>query len=298
MKTTTEMHTEFTAGAPAVEQRTSAPLPAAGRAPSMMKRPSRAGRLAASVGLGLLGAAGLIAAWGAVSALTPDLPSPVAVLAQLQEMLSHPLYDGGPNDKGIFLQLGISLRKVFAGFGFAALVGIPVGFATGAISPVRRALNPLIQVLRPVSPLAWFPIALVLFKDGVKASMFTIGITALWPMLINTAVGVAGIPRDHRNVARIFKFSKPKYLRHILIPYSMTSVLTGMRLSMGIAWMVIVATEMLSGGGGVGFFVWDSYNNNNLSAVVSAIVLIGLIGFALDMVFSRLAARFDYSEAC
>ncbi|MGH2809693.1 MAG: nitrate ABC transporter permease, partial [Actinomycetota bacterium] len=276
-----------------------APDPIAPAGPPPIRRRSRTVEAALSAGLAILGMAAVIGLWAGVAAVRPDLPAPADAIAQLKTMLASPFHDGGPNDKGIFLQLSLSLGKVFAGFAFAALVGIPLGFAIGGVGSLRKAINPVVQILRPVSPLAWFPIALVLFKDGVKASMFTIAITALWPMLINTAVGAAGIPRDHRNVARIFKFSKRKYLRHVLIPYSMTSVLTGMRLSMGIAWMVIVATEMLSGGGGVGFFVWDSYNNNNLPAVVSAIVLIGLIGFALDLGFSRLASRFDYSkEAC
>ena len=258
--------------------------------------PSRLRTHAGAISLALLGIAGLCAAWYVASLIRADLPSPVDTARELGRLLSSPLHDGGPNDKGLFLQLGSSLGRVFGGFLLAAFVGIPAGFAIGGSRTVWRAVNPLVQVLRPVSPLAWFPIALVLFKDGPRASVFTIAITALWPTLVNTAFGVSSVPHDHRNVARVFRFGRLKYVRHVLVPYSMTAIFTGLRLSMGIAWMVIVATEMLSGGTGIGFFVWDSYNNNNLAAVLGAILFIGLIGFSLDTVFARLVRRFDYAE--
>lgn len=250
---------------------------------------------ARSVVLAAAGAAVLLAAWQGAAEWRPDLPSPVDTARELQSLLSAPFRDAGPNDKGLFLQLGSSLLRVFAGFAVAACAGIPAGFAIGASRTVWRAVNPIVQVLRPVSPLAWFPLALVLFKDAPRASVFTIAVTALWPTLVNTAFGVGGVPQDHRNVARVFRFSRRKYVRHVLLPYSMTAILTGLRLSMGIAWMVIVATEMLSGGTGIGFFVWDSYNNSNLAAVVSAILFIGFTGFGLDLVFARLVRRFDYA---
>ncbi|MGH8908698.1 MAG: nitrate ABC transporter permease [Egibacteraceae bacterium] len=250
---------------------------------------------ASSLGLALAGTAVFIALWQLVASVSPDLPTPAETIAALTGLLSSPLHDFGPNDQGIFRLLGTSLRRVFFGFGLAAAVGIPLGFLFGGSRLVAKAINPLVQVLRPVSPLAWYPICLVLLHNAGQASVLTIGITALWPTLINTAVGVAGIPQDHRDVARVFRFSKLKYVRQVLLPYSMTSIITGMRLSMGIAWMVIVATEMLSGGSGIGFFVWDSYNNNNNAAVVSAIIFIGLIGFALDYLFARLAQKFDYA---
>jgi nitrate/nitrite transport system permease protein len=209
-------------------------------------------------------------------------------------LLASPLHDNGPNDKGLFLMLGSSLAKVFTGFALASIVGIPLGFLIGTLKRARQSINPLVQLLRPVSPLAWFPLALAAFRDAGRAGVFTIAVTALWPTLINTAVGVAGVPEDHRNVARVFRFDKVTYVRHVLVPNAMVSILTGLRLSMGIAWMVIVASEMLSGGTGIGFFVWDSYNNNNLADVVSAIVVVGMIGFVLDTAFARLAQRFDY----
>lgn len=242
----------------------------------------------------VLGAAVAIGLWQLAALVRAELPSPAEVAGELGRLLAHPLQSGGPNGKGIFLLLAESLRKVFTGFILAAVVAVPLGFFIGASRTAWRAINPMVQLLRPVSPLAWFPIALVLFKNTGSASVFTIAVTALWPTLINTAVGVAGIPQDHKHVARVFRFGRSRYVRHVMLPYSMVSVLTGMRLSMGIAWMVIVATEMLSGGSGIGFFVWDSYNNGNLAAVVSAILFIGAIGFILDLAFQRLALKFDY----
>jgi nitrate/nitrite transport system permease protein len=261
------------------------------------RRPSRWRDVLAQAGLAVLGAAALVGIWALLARMRPDLPGPVAVASELRVLLARALTDNGPNDKGIFLQLAGSLRKVFTGFALAAAVGIPLGFLLGANRTALRAINPVVQLLRPVSPLAWFPIALVLFKDAQNAGVFTIGITALWPTLINTTAGVASVPQDHRNVARVFRFTRAGYVRHVLLPYSMTAIFTGLRLSMGIAWMVIVATEMLSGGTGIGFFVWDSYNNNNLAAVLSAILFIGMVGLVLDLIFLRLARRFDYTGA-
>lgn len=275
-----------------------APRQAAGSPP--VGPPRRRGRwadVAATVVLGAAGVAALAGLWHVVASARAGFPGPVQVAGELRALLQDPLHETNPNDRGIFLQLSSSLGKVFAGFGLAALVGIPSGFVLGASRLAQRALNPIVQVLRPVSPLAWFPIALVVFKDARQAGIFTIGLTALWPTLINTAVGVAGIPEDHRNVARVFRFGRAKFVRHVLLPHSMGAIVTGLRLSMGIAWMVIVATEMLSGGKGLGFFVWDSYNNNDLASVASAILVIGVVGLILDGSFARLARRFDYREA-
>jgi len=270
--------------------------------PGPAPAPPAAGRqrrlqAARSVGLGVLGFGVLVLAWQLAAAARPALPSPAATFRQLRLDLASPLHDNGPNDKGIFLLLEASLGKVFFGFGVAALVGIPLGFALGAVKGIKRSTNPIVQVLRPVSPLAWYPILLVLFKNATKASVLTIAITALWPTLLNTATGVSGLPQDHRDVARVFRFSRPKYLFRVLLPYSLSSIITGLRLSMGISWMVIVATEMLAGSSGIGFHIWDSYNNNNLAEVVVAIAFIGLLGLCLDQVLIRLVRRFDYSGA-
>lgn len=263
--------------------------------PATPRKPGWASDLSSALALGLLGAGLMLAAWQAFATIRPDFPSPAATFTEFKAIMSSPFQNLGPNDRGIFLLLGETLQKVFGGFLLAAFVGIPVGFAMGASRKAYRAANPQVQIFRPVSPLAWYPLALVLFRNPFGASILTIGITSLWPTLINTAAGVASVPQDHRNVARVFRFSKAKYVRKVLLPYSMGSIITGLRLSMGIGWMVIVATEMLSAAPGIGFFVWDRYNNGNLPAVVVAVFFIGFIGFLLDLGLKRLQQHFDYT---
>jgi nitrate/nitrite transport system permease protein len=244
------------------------------------------------VGLGVLGVL-----WQLASTASPDLPAPAEGLRELWRLVSNPFYDNGPNDKGIGRQLLVSLQRVGKGFALAAVVGIPLGLLMGASRRAWQAANPVVQLLRPVSPLAWFPIWLVVMKNPGKASVFVIFVTALWPTVINTAAGAAAIPRDHRNVALVFRFGRMAYLRHVLLPNALPQVVTGLRQSMGIAWMVIVAVEMLSSGGaGIGFFVWDSYNANNLAAVMAAILLIGAVGLVLDMLFLRIGRRVALEE--
>jgi nitrate/nitrite transport system permease protein len=259
-------------------------------------RPSvlaRIGSAAGAVATGLLGLGILVGLWAIAAWRVDGLPSPAATFTELTSLLSSPFHDSGPNDKGIGIQLAGSLQRVFMGFTFAAVLGIPFGLLVGANRWVRRAANPVIQLLRPVSPLAWFPIWLVVFKDAPRAAVWVIFITALWPIVINTAAGAAAIPRDHANVARVFHFGRWAYIRHVLLPDSMSAILTGLRISMGVAWLVIVAVEMLSGGTGIGFFVWDAYNALNLAKVISAIILIGGVGLAIDLVFIRLARAFS-----
>ena len=245
----------------------------------------------ASLGWALVGAAVVVALWQLASMRSTDLPTPVETLAKLLELLRTPFADNGPNDKGIGLQLLTSLRRVGTGFAAATLVGIPLGLAIGSSRRAWSAINPIVQVLRPVSPLAWFPIWLTVSKDAGQASILVIFITALWPTVINTAAGAGSIPSEQRDVARVFRFGKLTYLRHVLIPNALPGMVTGMRLSMGIAWMVIVAVEMLSGGAGIGFFVWDAYNAGSLAAVTAAILLIGAVGVILDASFQRLNRR-------
>ena len=248
-------------------------------------------RLARATAWGSLGGAVVVAFWWLVSLRSPDLPSPPEAFRALQTLLRYPFYDVGPNDKGIGVQLGVSLVKVFTGFAMAVLVGVPLGFLVGGSKKAWAAANPVIQVLRPVSPLAWFPIGLVVLKDVRSAAVFVIFITSLWPTVINTAAGAASVPADQRNVARVFRFGRLAYVRHVVVPHSLPAVITGMRLSMGIAWMVIVAAEMLSGNTGIGYFVWNSYNGGSLPNVIGAIVLIGTVGVALDTAFMRLARK-------
>jgi nitrate/nitrite transport system permease protein len=249
-----------------------------------------------SAGYMLCGFGILLGIWAVVSGVSQSLPGPFTTLRTLAQLLSDPFYDNGPNDKGIGIQLVSSIGRVFAGFALGSLVAIPVGVLMGASSTCRRLFNPLVQLLRPVSPLAWFPIGLAVFKHAGEATIFVIFITSLWPTLINTAFGVGSLPDDHRNVARAFAFSRGRYLRRILIPFSLPHILTGLRLSLGIAWVVIVAGEMLSGGIGIGFFVWDSWNALNLERVMSAILLIGLIGLLLDRGFDFIARKVSYAS--
>jgi nitrate/nitrite transport system permease protein len=249
-----------------------------------------------STGYMLCGFGILLGIWTVVSGVSQSLPGPFTTLRTLAQLLADPFYDNGPNDKGIGIQLVSSIGRVFAGFALGSLVAIPVGVLMGANSTCRRLFNPLVQLLRPVSPLAWFPIGLAVFKHAGEATIFVIFITSLWPTLINTAFGVGSLPDDHRNVARAFAFSRGRYLRRILIPFSLPHILTGLRLSLGIAWVVIVAGEMLSGGIGIGFFVWDSWNALSLERVMSAILLIGFIGLLLDRGFDFIARKVSYAN--
>ncbi len=264
---------------------------------SAIRRPSGGGveRLRA-MGWALVGLAVLGALWQLGSALSPDLPSPAEGLRELWHLLSNPFYDNGPNDKGVGRHVLISLQRVFTGFTMAALVGIPLGLFIGATKRGWQAGNPVVQLLRPVSPLAWFPIWLIITKNPGKAAVFVIFITALWPTVLNTAAGAGAIPRDQRNVALVFQFGRMAYLRHVLLPNALPSVVTGLRQSMGIAWMVIVAVEMLSGGAGIGGFVWESYNTADMAAVTAAILIIGSLGLLLDVGFLRLGRRVALEE--
>ncbi len=227
-----------------------------------------------------------------------DIPGPEAGKIAIQELFfdENPFYNNpeDPNYKGILVTLYSSLMRVFTGFVLGSLFAIPIGFIMGSSKLAMNLINPIVQILRPVSPLAWFPLGMIALKDAAGATIFMIFITSLWPTLINTAVGVASIPSDHKNVGKAFGFSTWRYVTKIIIPYSLSHVITGLRLSIGVAWMVIVAGEMLSGGLGIGFFVWDSYNAGSLEKVILAIFIIGLVGLALDKGFNALQKRYSY----
>lgn len=249
-----------------------------------------------ALGYTLAGIAILVLAWYAISLITKgELPTPFATFNVLWELVRDPFYDYGPNDKGIALQLMSSLRRVFTGFTIGSVIAIPIGLMMGSSAIGRKIFYPIVQILKPVSPLAWFPIGLVAFQSAANATIFIIVITSLWPTLINTAFGVSSIPDDHKNVARAFGFSRWKYLTRILIPFSLPHIITGLRLSIGVAWLVIVAGEMLSGGMGIGFFVWDSWNALSLEKVISAILIIGLVGLLLDRGFAFVQKKVTYS---
>ncbi len=243
---------------------------------------------AAALGWAIAGTAVFVALWWLAARGSASVPTPLDGARTLGDLLSRPFFNT-TNDKGIGLHLYISLRRVFIGFGLAALVGIALGLVMGSVRPVWSALNPIVQVLRPVSPLAWFPIWLYIIKEPAESAIIVIFITALWPTLLNTAAGAGAIPRDQRNVAVVFKFRPLAYLWHVLIPNALPSIITGLRLSMGIGWMVIVAVEMLQGNSGIGYFVWNSYNALELDKVVAAIVLIGLVGLVLDAILLKLS---------
>jgi len=254
--------------------------------------------LEAMKGLGytLAGFTLLTGVWYLMSKMTEGgLPTPAATFQVFWELVKDPFYDYGPNDKGIGLQLASSLGRVATGFLLGSMFAIPVGVLMGANAFCKKVFYPIVQILKPVSPLAWFPIGLVAFESASMATIFIIFITSLWPTLINTAFGVASIPDDHKNVAKVFGFSKWKYLTKVLIPFSLPHIITGLRLSIGVAWLVIVAGEMLSGGMGIGFFVWDSWNALSLEKVISAILIIGLVGLLLDRGFSFVEKKVTYS---
>lgn len=253
---------------------------------------------AISAGAPLIGLAGMGAFWAFISAfIAADLPGPLATWTVFRDLVSNPFYDAGPNDKGIGIQLLASLKRVAFGFTLGSFIAVPLGLLIGVNPVLRKVLNPVIQLMRPVSPLAWFPIGLVIFQSTSEATIFIISITSLWPTVINTAFGASTVPQAHRNVARVFEFTRLQYYLKVVLPYSFPHMLTGMRLSMGIAWMVIVAGEMLSGGTGIGFFVWDSWNALSLERVITAIALIGLVGLALDQAFAWIVSRFSYVES-
>jgi len=257
---------------------------------------ARGRSLAASLGWATLGAGVLVAIWALVAFRAPNLPTPSEGLTAARELFADPLYDNGPNDKGIGLLLLLSVQRVFIGFAMAAVVAVPLGLLIGGSRRAFQAANPLVQLLRPVSPLAWFPIGLAALSDVPHALVFMIFVISLWPMVINTAAGAASVPRDHRNVAKVFHFGRMAYLRHVMLPHSLPSIVTGMRLSMGYAWMVIVAGEMLAGSSGIGGFVWQSYNAGDVVKVVAAILPIGLVGLIIDIAFLRLGGRVALEE--
>jgi nitrate/nitrite transport system permease protein len=245
----------------------------------------------------LMGMAFLIGIWGLVSfSSTNNFPSPKETLVQAIQVFSDPFYSNGPNDQGVGWNILSSLKRVAMGFGLAALVGIPFGFLIGRFEFLSNMFNPLISLLRPVSPLAWLPIGLLVFKGANPAAIWTIFICSIWPMVINTAVGVQRVPQDYMNVARVLNLSEWKIVSKILFPAVLPYMLTGVRLAVGTAWLVIVAAEMLTGGVGIGFWVWDEWNNLNVKNIIIAIFVIGLVGLILEFALIKLATAFTFEE--
>ncbi len=223
-------------------------------------------------------------------------PGPAEVLGKFWWHLSHAFYDNGPNDKGLGIQLIFSLARVLGGFGLAVAVALPLGFLIGMSPLMHRALDPFFQVLKPISPLAWMPLALYTIKDSATSAIFVIFICSLWPMLLNTAFGVAAVRKEWLNVARTLEVGPFRKAFRVILPAAAPTILTGMRISIGIAWLVIVAAEMLVGGTGIGYFVWNEWNNLSITNVINAILVIGLVGMVLDLILARLVKLVTYPE--
>lgn len=245
----------------------------------------------------LVGIMVMLLVWTIVAGLSQGtLPGPIKTGASALELFEHPFYVKGPNDQGIGWNLLGSMWRVAKGFGLAALIGIPFGFVLGRFALVGKAANPIISLLRPVSPLAWLPIGLAVFKAANPAAIFVIFICSIWPMIINTALGVASVPQDYLNVARVLRLSEWKVFTKILLPASIPYVLTGAKLALGIAWLAIVASEMLTGGVGIGFWLWDEWNNLVMEHIIVAILVIGAVGLGLESGMTAIANRYDYRK--
>ena len=278
--------------APVLDAETQARMKAQAEAMARAQRLRTLTRMAAPV----LGFAFFLLVWQAVAhSGDKQLPGPAVVWDAAVKLFSDPFYSNGPNDQGIGWNVLSSLQRVAVGFGLAAVVGIPLGFLIGRFAFFNQMLDPIISLLRPVSPLAWLPIGLMVFKAANPAAIWTIFICSIWPMVINTAVGVRQVPQDYLNVARVLNLSELTIIRKILFPAVLPYMLTGVRLAVGTAWLVIVAAEMLTGGQGIGFWLWDEWNNLNVAHILIAIFVIGGVGLLLETLLVAVARRFDYS---
>ena len=249
----------------------------------------------------------IIQIWSGISKIVEDFPTPsdtyVAAFGgvtsqgdKLTGVLSDPFYVHNQDDKGIFWQITASLKRVFAGFVLAILVGVPFGLLLGMSKNARYAFDPFIQIFKPISPLAWLPLLLFIFQDINMTAIATIFITSIWPIVINTALGVKNVNEDYMNVAKVLQFTPMEKVFKIILPVAVPYIFTGMRLSLGIAWLVIVAAEMLTGGIGIGFWIWDEYNNLDYYNIIIGIILVGLIGYILDLMMGKIADYFDYTK--
>jgi len=242
----------------------------------------------------VLGLVLFVLAWQGIATAIPALPTPAVTWKAAVALFADPFYRNGPNDQGVGWNVLASLARVGAGFGMAAVIGIPAGFLIGRFAFLNAMASPIISLLRPVSPLAWLPIGLLLFKSANPAAIWAIFICSIWPMVINTAVGVTRVPQDYLNVARVLNLSEWKVFTRVLFPAVLPYMLTGVRLSIGTAWLVIVAAEMLTGGVGIGFWLWDEWNNLKVEHIVIAIFVIGVVGLLLEHALLAIARRFSY----
>jgi nitrate/nitrite transport system permease protein len=249
--------------------------------------------LASRLILPLLGGLGVLVVWAVISqTVAPDLPSPIKTWSESRRYVLEPFFKDGEMNQGIGRLAFYSLVRVAKGYLLALAIGTPVGFLLGLSRPFYQAFDPIIQFLRPISPLAWLPLGLVIFQKSEPAAVFTIALCAMWPTVINTAVGVRSINPDHLNVGRVLRLSRTKMLAKIIVPASLPYVFTGYRLSLGLAWLVIVAAEMLTGTPGVGGFLWQEYNSLVYSHIILSVITIGAIGFVLDRLMGMIEARF------
>ncbi len=277
---------------PAVELKPVARLPVAGKVITLQTpppdlwqtrlRPALNG-IAVTALPPLLTLALILVAWEMLCASpTASLPAPSKIVADTWELIADPFYDRGGLDKGLFWHLLASLQRVALGYVLAAAGGVALGTLVGQSVWAMRGLDPIFQVLRTVPPLAWLPLALAAFRDGQPSAIFVIFITAVWPIIINTAVGIRNIPQDYRNVARVLRLSPIEFFARIMVPATVPHMFTGLRIGIGLSWLAIVAAEMLIGGVGIGFFIWDAWNSSHISEIILALTYVGLIGFLLD----------------
>jgi nitrate/nitrite transport system permease protein len=274
----------------------SQPTPEVSVKPTLPRVPYDFRGLALKVLPPIIGIALLVGIWALLTIKSSSFPTPAQTFDAAVKLFADPFYRKGPNDQGIGWNILSSLQRVGIGFGLAALVGIPMGFMLGRFEFLNRMVSPLVSLLRPVSPLAWLPIGLLVFKSANPAAIWTIFICSIWPMIINTAVGVQRVPADYLNVAKVLNLSEWKVITRILFPAVLPYMLTGVRLSVGTAWLVIVAAEMLTGGVGIGFWVWDEWNNLNVQHIIIAIFVIGIVGLALEQMLMAIAKRFSFDD--
>jgi nitrate/nitrite transport system permease protein len=257
-------------------------LPAKGRA--LMPRAARwASMAAAQLGPPVITVALLLLVWQlAASSPTSALPSPLRVLDESWDIIADPFYMGKGIDQGLFWHVLASLTRVAYGYSLAAVAGIALGVLLGQSTLAMRGLDPVFQVLRTVPPLAWLPLSLAAFRDGQPSAIFVIFITSIWPILINTSVGIRNIPQDYRNIARVLRLSPLEFFARIMVPATVPHMFTGLRIGIGLSWLAIVAAEMLIGGVGIGFFIWDAWNSSRISDIIVALTYVGVVGFVLD----------------
>jgi nitrate/nitrite transport system permease protein len=259
------------------------------RTPRPEKYAKMAREIAAHVVPPLIVLALLMLFWELVCRRTGStLPPPSKVFKDTKELILDPFFDHGGIDKGLFWHLSASLQRVALGYSIAAVVGVALGTLVGQSVWAMRGLDPLFQVLRTIPPLAWLPLALAAFRDGQPSAIFVIFITSVWPIIINTAVGIRNIPQDYRNVAAVVQLNPLEFFTKVMIPAAAPYIFTGLRIGIGLSWLAIVAAEMLIGGVGIGFFIWDAWNSSHISEIILALFYVGIIGFVLDRLIAAL----------